>query len=1026
MIYERICDRQTIEQSWKKVRQLNTSPGIDRVKCIDFEKHLSFNLDKMHKELLSGTYRPLPVVTFKDRKQSKKERLIGISTVRDRVVQQAILSAVTPCFEKHFLPCVYSYRPKKSAMHAVAKAGQLIKQGNLWCLQLDVKDFFDSIDHGTLLELLGKVIDEKPVVRLVSRLIKARIFKEMGLFDNLKGMHQGSGLSPLLSNIYLHPLDSLLWSTYKDKYLRFSDDITLFLESQEELLKAQGLIEKGLGELKLTVNSAKTQIGHVAGGIVYLGFCMDATGKGPDKKSVEQLQGKLRQFNKVRKTDNIHEKLREITAVIKGWHQYYKTLRPIEPENPLTAIALSMIAEEYGQHQLARQVASKGSGFTFKHPELAYQLGELYEAHGMANQAMRSYARAIDLDPGMEKAKEKIRAYQANESDVYRAIETIRSVLHQHPHFQEGYERLSECYASLGLYGFAQKAHQKALVYDDDLKPAGWSPELENESGCDDFDCKTIDIKLFLELFKGADHIHAKQWVDEKGRWGFARVDRGMKFKDVHKHLKGEETLAVFPVSSTGKVRFVVFDVDTAKRKILKAEPGQLDKFRERAHQDILRIKSVCEKIGMSLHIEDSGYKGRHGWLFFDEALGVSRAVRMAREIMRRAGKPSEDMIWEVFPMGKSERHKSCIKLPLGINRKSNRRCLFLNDANRAIVDQGLFLKTIKKSSTAGIVGHANNKDSGAEDPLPQDLNNMVSGCKVIDHLMAKAKETNYLNHYERNCLLYTLTFAGKNGEDLLHKVISRCINYNPQITQGYIARRKSRPISCARIMENFPELTRDLPCDCKLTPPPRSYPSPVLYLVEAEIAKSEDPAPREIDLAAQQTRTAAGQDETEPPETLPDKDTSISSEAQVPVLDFESIFMSESGNGIAAKHTVSQAVEDQSVHHQASRKTDKRPAAKKMSKRIIVEGASQNVVKRDNGGRNSWKTMQKDALDLLIEYATLKRRFGRIQDQLSMVQGRLDELFNNGRQGIVETRCGKLKRIKKDNGDVWLLAMKA
>jgi len=910
MIFEKIFEMENLQAAWSRVRANRPGPGIDRVRWEDFEANLSHNLHMLQKQLCDEAYKPLPVSVFHEPKPTGKTRTIGISTIRDKVVQQAVALALGPHFEKLFLPCSYAYRPRMSALSAVQRAGRCIARGKLWMLKMDVEKFFDTMDHGITLELIGGVVDEKPVIRLVSRLLKAKIFREMGLFDNLLGSQQGSGLSPLLSNIYLYPVDKELWGRYKECYLRYSDDIAVFEDEREKLEEARGLIEQCLARVKLSPNEGKTSISHVSAGIVYLGFYMDAAGKGPAKRSIEGLEAKLSEFDKVKKTDNASEKLAAAMAALRGWYNYYKTLKPVRPGNVLSLIALVRLAKETGETGLAREALKECKSFPHNHPEICFQLGELYADFGMHNRAMREYALALELDPSMEAAKEKVRKLQEGEENVHQAIEKIQLVLHHNPHYREGYQKLAELYLQLGLYGFAGKAHQKALEIDDEVETGregggGGAEEkgegkaegaargeakpdaVEMETGTraetgaraddgtadgaadgasrkttaalpkppveDDFDHRSVDLDVFLGVFTGRRDAHARQWVDERGRWGFARVERPLKTRDIHAHLKGDVTLAVYPVTAKDTVNFIVFDVDTAKRVILESGGGLVEESRSRAHRDILRIKSTCEGLGLAMVIEDSGYKGRHGWVFFEEELPAARAIQAGREIMKKSGGPSEGMIWELFPMGKSERHLSLIKLPLGINRKNNRRCLFLNSDNHPIADQGLFLKTIKRNSPGDLGKVLDENDAGCGEGVrgeggsltPGDhgrpalspaLAKLVDSCKIVGHLVSKARDTSYLNHYERTCLLYTLGFAGEEGCKLLHKVISYCINYDYQYTQKQIERRKESPMSCAKIMENFPELAEALGCGCKFKLPPRSYPSPVLYLLESEI----------------------------------------------------------------------------------------------------------------------------------------------------------------------------------------------
>ncbi len=203
MILEKICAMENLQEAWKRVRINKPGPGIDRVRWEDFEKNLSFNLNAIREKLQKEHYTPLPVMVFKKPNSKGTHRTIGISSIKDKVVQQAIAIVLGTQFNGIFLPCCYAYRNNLSAQTAANKAGQCIKAGNLWHLKMDVENFFDSIDHSILLGMIENEINEKPVVRLISKLLKTRIFKEMGLFDNLTGSQQGSGLSPLLSNIYL-------------------------------------------------------------------------------------------------------------------------------------------------------------------------------------------------------------------------------------------------------------------------------------------------------------------------------------------------------------------------------------------------------------------------------------------------------------------------------------------------------------------------------------------------------------------------------------------------------------------------------------------------------------------------------------------------------------------------------------------------------------------------------------------------------------------------------------------------------
>lgn len=1017
MIFEKIYDTENLRAAWERVRINKGAPGIDRVTWSDFEKDLAYNLTKLRNQLKEGTYRPLPVVVFKDTRTKATGRSIGIAAVRDRVVQQAILRAMGPRLEQIFLPCSFAYRPRKSALAAVNKAAQLIKAGQLWVLQLDVESFFDSLDHRILLDLIKRVVNERALLRLVAKLLEAKIFKEMGLFDNTVGAHQGSGLSPLLSNLYLHPLDRLMWDRYKDRYLRYSDDIALFSTEKDELEEARNSIEQALAELKLKAHDGKTSISHVSSGITYLGFFLDSAGKGPDRKSVEHLQSKLEVYSKVRRTDDIAEKLTAATAAIRGWYNYYRTLKPLKPENALTCLALAAFAQETGQNQLAKEILKKSEKFKRGHPEIAFRLGEQYSSLGMAAQAIREYARSLQMEPHLEKAKERIRKIQEETEGSHQAIEKTQLVLHHNPHYREGYERLAELYCQLGLYGFAEKAHQKAMELDEETGQRREELSSLEEYRPSDFDYRAVGLEEFLSFFKGREGVHAKQWVDERGRWGFLRVERQLKARDLYKHLKGEETLAIYPVTVRDTVHFIVFDVDTAKRVLLETTNSALAGFRRKAHEDLLRIKTVTEHLGLSLYIEDSGYKGRHGWLFFSSEVPAQEAIALGREVMKRAGGPSEGMIWELFPMGKSERHNSLIKLPLGINRKSNKRCLFLTDDNRPLPDQALFLRSMKRNSFVELKprlasrkpSRAAEKDSLSESfpPSSAGLARMLKYCRILNHLVAKARDTNYLNHFERLCLLYTISFAGDEGRQVLHKIMSWCINYDSAITQRQIERRKQSPISCPRIMELFPELAETLPCNCKFELPPRGYPSPVLYLLQAEMEAADIwPLPGREDA---ETRA----------ESPADKVDSSPESQGVPILDFEAIFSAEAGVEMPHQKHQSVVTPRNTTASKDFSVSGKMPALPEAGGEESVQPPAANVLAKscEPGFLDEkhtialWKTAS--------EYLKLKSDQQKLRMDFNQLEAKLESYLDQAGTDHIRTAMGTVRKRKKPDGSV-------
>lgn len=410
--------------------------------------------------------------------------------------------------------------------------------------------------------------------------------------------------------------------------------------------------------------------------------------------------------------------------------------------------------------------------------------------------------------------------------------------------------------------------------------------------------------------------------------------------------------------------------------------------------------------------------------------------------------------------MGKSERHLSLIKLPLGINRKNNRRCLFLNPDNHPVVDPALLLKTIKKNSGKDLIRILDAEDGetpgaeqpviGAKDQIGQAIGKMINSCKVINHLIAKARDTNYLNHYERMCLLYTLSFAGEDGCAVLHKAISHCINYDYQYTQRQIERRKESPMSCAKIMENFPELAETLPCACKFKLPPRSYPSPILYLLESEI-ESADPGALPLQPGGEYIEGAKRDAPSDKPEETGNK--------QARLLDFDTIFSEESaladdageagseapgtssvealdpgnitpngrarGNGYRewenevpghAREDEQQSLDESAFQGPAicgNSLSDLNPACGQPEKNDELEAVGSAPPAGPPGGAGD-----KHAWELMLRYLGLRHSKENIRRRLESVCSELDTLFDRMEADTLETPMGSIRRIRNSGGE--------
>jgi len=299
-----------LKNSWQKVKAkggvFSETPFAEK----DIEEYLLEILDHLN----DGSYSPDPVRQYVHvRRPSAKEKKISILSIRDRIVQQALVNLLGPLFEPHFLDCSYAYRRGRSALMAADKVEEYIQKENVWVLETDIASFFQSLDHDLLLDCLLKKATDQRVIDLVYLYLKAPLFHEMTFSSAEEGISIGGIISPLLSNIYLHPLDlEMMKGSYN--YVRYSDDLVVLGLQKEEVRQAFFLIKTTLKKLRLNIKKEKTRICHVSESFDFLGFRFDQNGRGPAIKAIETLQQNITIIRN--KKDNTEVKLNDLIFYI--------------------------------------------------------------------------------------------------------------------------------------------------------------------------------------------------------------------------------------------------------------------------------------------------------------------------------------------------------------------------------------------------------------------------------------------------------------------------------------------------------------------------------------------------------------------------------------------------------------------------------------------------------------------------------------------------------------------------------------
>jgi RNA-directed DNA polymerase len=269
-ITSRFLDINNFQRAWEKVAQNRGCAGVDGETIDSFARNQTVNIYQLLNTVANGIYQPQPCKQVIIPKKNGKQRELKIPTVRDRIVQQALLNVLSPLMEERFLAVSFAYRPKLSYLNAVEKVADWRDMGYIWVLDADIVSFFDNIEHHRLLKEVRLHIDNPGILCLIKSWISVGVLTQEGLILPQKGIPQGAVISPILANIYLHEFDNLVSATDL-KFVRYADDFLVLATTQERILQARLEIVNLLDSIGLMMNVEKTQITNFERGFRFLG-----------------------------------------------------------------------------------------------------------------------------------------------------------------------------------------------------------------------------------------------------------------------------------------------------------------------------------------------------------------------------------------------------------------------------------------------------------------------------------------------------------------------------------------------------------------------------------------------------------------------------------------------------------------------------------------------------------------------------------------------------------------------------------
>jgi RNA-directed DNA polymerase len=329
-LIDKVFAERNLMASYGKVAANKGAPGVDHVTIEAFSDQLESNVGKLVAALGGGVYQPQAIRrTYIPKPGSNEQRPLGIPTVRDRVVQGAIRQVIEPIFEKEFARHSYGFRPGMGCKDALRRVDYLMKAGYVYIVDADLKSYFDTIPHDRLMSRLRERIADGRVLSLIESFLKAGIMEGLKEWEPETGAPQGAVLSPLLSNIYLNPLDHQMVN-WGYEMVRYADDFVILCRSQAEAEQALAKVRQWCETEGLTLHSTKTRIVDVrTEGFDFLGYHFQTTRRGrltrwPRKKSEQKLKETIRQKTKRTNGYSLQFIITNINQTLRGWFGYFQ------------------------------------------------------------------------------------------------------------------------------------------------------------------------------------------------------------------------------------------------------------------------------------------------------------------------------------------------------------------------------------------------------------------------------------------------------------------------------------------------------------------------------------------------------------------------------------------------------------------------------------------------------------------------------------------------------------------------------
>lgn len=391
-LFDKVFSERNLLAGFQQVARKQGAAGVDHVTTTEFGRALPENLWQLSDALRDGTYRPQAIRRVHLPKPGTREtRPLGIPTVRDRIVQAAVVNVIEPIFERDFAEHSYGFRCGRGCKEALRRVDRLLKNGFVHVVDADLKGYFDSIPHDRLLARLKEKIADGRVLSLIESFLQAGILEDGAEWTPQTGAPQGAVLSPLLSNIYLDPLDHLL-AREGFEMVRYADDFVILSRTAEDAERALSLVQTWVAENGLTLHPTKTRlVDSRCEAFTFLGYEFHGTGHWPGRKSLQKMKATLRGKTRRNNGRSLRRIIADVNRILRGWFVYFQHSTRLAVYRDLDGWLRMRLRSLLRKRSRGSGVArSRNASFTWPNRFFAEQgLFSLATAHAEACQSSR-------------------------------------------------------------------------------------------------------------------------------------------------------------------------------------------------------------------------------------------------------------------------------------------------------------------------------------------------------------------------------------------------------------------------------------------------------------------------------------------------------------------------------------------------------------------------------------------------------------------------------------------------------------